>query len=375
MKLLFHAFPRAKPRGDADPAARGMSILQMILTHGMLCTPERFGVYADPQAERPEKRLASAQGRPYASIMQSRACFTLMDRHELFVANDGFGSHAGLFGPFAIGIDPVRARPLGICPVVYYYRHVNRGAGVRDGSDGDIAGLGMQIVSRLMEISNVFAILSRIEAAAHPTADWALSARMLDELDVGPKFEPLAMRRLAALDERAARRLLSYFDTDRVPAWNVVDFLQMLMSFYQTADSTLDGTPLAFFNQREWRLVHHERQGLGWIALGEQPSYRSPNSMQTAAARDELVSFLSRGRAGGDSDAEYLRHCWVLRSIDGLHFREFVREIVVPAECVADAHALLDRHEFAGPRPIVHAAYAARHEHVRRAVSVARRAA
>lgn len=367
MQLLFHAFPRVRhdrpvagqrvawlPHQEAE-LRHGFGVLEQILEHGILCTPERFGIYADPQSERAEKLASLRADAPYAAVTQSRACFTLMERHELVVATGSSPSHAQVFGPFAIGLDPVRCRTLGICPVSYTYRHVHGGARPGEVAGGTVAGLGSQIVSRLMEIATVFSVLSRIEARARPDERWALPTELLDEIDVGPKFEPLVEQRLRRLDQRSAAHLLEYFDTDRVAAWNIVDFVHLLLSLYQSADSTIDGTPLAFFNQREWRLVFHTRRGLEWIGVGTHPEYRDPAARRMHDRRQALRRFLASGAARRRADDAYLQGCWALHSVDGLHFRDFISEIVVPAGYVAAARELVRRHRFVSDPPVVHA--------------------
>lgn len=371
MKLLFHAFPRARHVRTGNVGAvewiphsteeleRGFLILGQILRHGILCTPERFAIYADPETERDLKAAAFKQGEPYTFITQSRACFTLMDRHELSqeISQSGVISspHYRIFGPFAIGIDPLPARSLGVCPVFYYYRHLHGAKDDRIASAAPIGGLGSQIVSRLMEIATVFSVLSRIEAIARPQSNGILSEEMLDEIGITPAYEPRVEHLLAQLSRRQAADLLQYFDTDRVAAWNIVDFVNMLLSFYQSADSTLDGTPLAFFNQREWRLVYHTRGGLNWIGLGDHPYYRDPNAFDMFAQRDELKEFLLSDLQSRKRDEDYFLNCWALNKADGLNFRDFIKEIVVPPAYVSRAEMLLHRYDFKGKPPAVYA--------------------
>ena len=76
-----------------------------------------------------------------------------------------------------------------------------------------------------------------------------------------PKYEEAVVSRINSLTARDAKKVFELFDTDRVIGWSLVDFLNMLLSLYQNADSTIDSEPLAFFFiKEEWRLIHHMRE-------------------------------------------------------------------------------------------------------------------
>jgi hypothetical protein len=358
---LFHAFPRPPHRTDAqgnivrerptDAGRRkGLEILRLILTHGLVCTPERFKLYPNYRTENPQKLPFLRANTHHDEIIQSRACFTLLDTPELTESHSTREeSHVDLFGEFAIGLDPLEARDLGILPTIYYYKH-----DMRDGSMPRTAGLGSQMVERLDEIRSVFSILSYIEAQAKAGIDKIAfpSAEKLSEIGINVRFQKDIEAALAKLTKPQAALVFRLFNTDRVPAWNLVDFIEIMLSLYQTTDSTLEDAPLNFFSQKEWRLVHHMMRGLKWFSLGNHPPERNPwwrefeNDIRTLKSFIGSVSKMPRSYM-----TWYLDHCWVLARTETLCFRDFVREIVVPDEFHQVVTELVESLPFLSKRP------------------------
>lgn len=357
---LFHAFPRPPHRKDAegkivrDPPTpadqrRALEVLRLILTHGLLCTPESFRLYPNYETENEEKLKFLQAKTHHDEIVQSRACFTLLNTLELTERHETRKeAHTDLFGEFAIGLDPLEARELGIAPTVYYYRN-DMGAGSRR-----TAGLGSQIVERLDEIRSVFSVLSYVEAQANAGIDNVAfpSAEKLREMGIHIKFQKDIEATLARLTTQEAALIFRLFNTDRVPAWNLVDFIEIMLSLYQTTDSTIEDAPLAFFHQREWRLVHHMMPGLIWFGLSNQSVGRDRWAHEFRNDRREIRSYLGSGSHRSESElAWYFDHCWVLAGTETRLFRDFVRQIVVPEEFCQAASDLVKSIPFESAPP------------------------
>ena len=366
---LFHAFRRPRHRKDQDgklirdpvtdaDREKSFEILQLILKYGLLCTPENFGLYPNYNTQNKQKKEFLKNKKPHEEFVQSRACFTLVDTRELSQAyklgkgdNNEYVTHTELFGEFAIGLDPVEARELGILPTVYYYRH-DLGHSLNP-----MAGLGWQIIERLDEARTVFSVLSYLESWDNKGPDDLSypSQERLKEMGILIRYQPEIEEELKKLKTREAKLIMRLFDTDRVPAWNLVDFIQILLSLYQCTDSTIQDAPLAFFQQREWRLVHHMNRHLRWFGLGNHKPYRNPRALEFAGEIKALKEFLE-GVGGKRSKAAtewFLSYCWVLAGTLNLNFRDYVREIVVPATYVERAQDLVNSLEFASKRPQV----------------------
>jgi len=69
------------------------------------------------------------------------------------------------------------------------------------------------------------------------------------------------------------RELFELFNTDREPALSLVGFIDMMLSLFQETDSYFDHSPLAFYQQREWRLIHHMRESAIWYCLGDSQAF------------------------------------------------------------------------------------------------------
>jgi len=367
---LFHAFPRPPHRTGAggrvvrespreEDRQKGFEILRLILTHGLLCTPEKFKLYPNYNTENTEKQKCLAANKHHDEIVQSRACFTLVDtlelskEYELFQGNPtSHLAHIDLFGEFAIGLDPIEARALGVMPTVYYYRHDISNPLTKT------AGLGSQVVERLDEIRSLFSILSYIEAKSNagPEDDMVFPPpETLKSMGIHVRYQDDIEAELANIKAKEAALVLRLFNTDRVPAWNLVDFVEIMLSLYQTTDSTIEDAPLAFFQQREWRLVHHMMEGLRWFGLGKHPSYQDPFAEDFVSAVQEIKNFVRRTSPTKREDhlAWFFNNCWVLVGTAERRFRDFVREIVVPESLRKQAKAVVDSLPFASTRPVI----------------------
>jgi hypothetical protein len=377
MEMLFHSFPRPSRAeitapGKAIPhetyakrVEQGFRILELILKHGMLCTPERFELFADSDSENLEKLQCYQHGVPYDTIMQSRACFTLLERAELtrrlpyeseYEEQPHMLSHIDMFGPITIGLSPIEARSFGIIPTIYYY-------GTRHDTFPNKAEphpFVWHIINRLDELRIVSAILGHVESIYHANHKPASGKRgqfpnrlMLEEMGVALKYERQAAKDLDLLSADVARDIYHLFDIDRVPAWNLHDCLSMLLSLYQTADSTLKKDPLAFFRQREWRLIHHMQSNHKWFCLGNRQQYVDYFSREFSSARKEMLDYLRSIFTTLDKDR--IKHFWILNSVDGRHFREFITEIIVPRAYISRARRLVSRFTFESRRPQIKA--------------------
>lgn len=367
---LFHAFPRPPHRKGAaggvvrdpptdDDRRKGLEILRLILTHGLLCTPEKFKLYPNYNTQNEEKRRCLSENRPHDEVVQSRACFTLVDTLELtkeYELSQGRtarrATHTDLFGEFAVGLDPVEARSLGVMPTVYYYRHDLGTLFSRT------AGLGTQIVERLDELRCLFSVLSYIEAKASPGGGddiVFLRTETLKKNGISVRYQKEIEAELMKLRGRDAELVFRLLNTDRVPAWNLVDFIEIMLSLYQTTDSTIEDAPLAFFQQREWRLAHHMMEGLRWFGLGDHPTSRNSLARLYRSAIQDIKSFLCRAYPHRDEAHLdwFINHCWVLAGTEELDFRDFVREIVVPESFYDEAKNILDGLPFPYGRPVI----------------------
>ncbi len=364
MTSFFHSFvrPRLRPEDrtnlDKDKEDRqAAAILESIFEFGIVCSPERLNIYSDRTTQNVEKQLRLKSGDPEYTLSQSRFCLTLCEASELYepeergirareAAPPGSGpddtmllqSHADLFGPWAIGFDPIASRRLGILPTIYFAPTDMFGQRVGHSS---APGLSVQMIQRLKETRELLVLLALIEADLK-VGEWSLpSLHMIDSLGYDLPFEVSVVSGIRALSAEQRRQIFQHFNIDRGPALDLVSHLEMMMGLFQETDSTLDGTPYAFYEQKEWRLIHHMRDGMVWYSLGRQPSFRDP----LAPFREEEVGRLrTLLQAQFEPRNEtYFESCWVLEAVDDQLVSNYVSMVIVPRRSRSLAAAVLDR--------------------------------
>ena len=272
--LVYHGFPRGLRRelGERQSNDIGVAQLEAIRQYGLLLTPEWFDIPENPLAAKREGEA------PTTRFLQTRASFTMVERDELTgPANCAeAASHIELFGDFVIGLKSSDARRLGAVPVLYTYDTFG-GAN----SDHDDINLTREILFNLRELRSVAIALARLEAKAANPERSALDAGMLDRLGYVLQGDPGIRRRIDAIDRRKADEVLQFLDTDRGPAWSLVDLLEITFNLFQIADfheSDRHGLRLenAYYKQREWRIVRLYNPRLRCQRLGSDPQ-RSPH--------------------------------------------------------------------------------------------------
>lgn len=248
-------------------------------------------------------------------------------------------SHADLFGPFSISFDPLVARRIGIIPTNYY--SPTDLAGRRFEANADATpGLNIQMMQRLKELRDVSIVLAMIESSLVVEGRELPSNAQLSALNLNLPFEGEVVNRIGNLSKEERLRVFQLFDIDRDSATSLVSFIEMMLSSYQETDSRFGGDELAFFQQREWRLIHHMRRGMIWYCLGKQPDFRDPVARHRASAINDIRRVL--GRADARSE-EYYRSCWLLESVNDKLVRDFISDIIVPRVAVDAVTRLVDK--------------------------------
>lgn len=272
-------------------------------------------------------------------------CFTLCEERELFQRfargyvppsfrseRPPLAAHADLFGSCSLGIDVPAARQIGILPTTYYSPVDAQGKRYR-ALDGQ-PGLHLQIIQKLKELRDLSVVLAIIERSLAVGDELLPTDEMLNALGLGLPYQPEIIKKAYNLPVEQRREVFELFNTDREPALSLVGFIEMMLSLFQETDSYIDGTPLAFYQQREWRLIHHMRKGALWYCLGPQPVFRNPLARSKLAAIRELRQVVD-DVGGVRRDDDYFSNCWVLEEIDGIPLRDFISSFIVPVRRLA----------------------------------------
>lgn len=338
-----------------DSNSVGMATLRSIFKYGLLCTPERLDVYASRGTENSEKKKLSREGKVEFSHSQSRLCFTLCEEYELYepkirgllpgekgpvAGGHDVLAHSDLFGPYAVSFDPVVSRRLGIVPTNYFAPSDVFGERFK-GTGTNVPGLGIQMIQRLKELRDLMIAIAMIEESVRIHGVTLPGRDVIDALGLTLPFEGQVSSRIKSLSYRNRLRIVELLDIDREVALNLVSFTEMMLSLFQETDSTIDGRILAFYQQREWRLIHHMRPGMVWYCLGHQPEFRNPLSNVRRGEIEAIRQALQSAAEGRDRSPDYFRHCWLLEAVDGSHVREYVSTVIVPANKIDEASGIV----------------------------------
>lgn len=314
--------------------------LAMMMEHGLLMTPENLVI---PKNERAKNHAA-----PKTEFRQTRACFTLVERDELLrvdkrrTRQGELQAHSNLFGRFAIGLDPIRARELGAVPAIYFYRDLPN------------TNLTQEMLFRLRELRSLAIALARLEAKAKILGRDTLDVAALDKVGHLLEGEPVVEKRIAEVGTQAARAAVDLLDTDRVPAWNLVDWINILLKFFQTADSHATSGSLAYYQQKEWRIVQLFGPHVQCYRLGSDRTLDGEYAISDSDWRQlrERLQYLNSDFFTDDR----LEGSALLTGTEDEPFFDFIEEILCPSTVASRVASLLEtarideryKREFAG---------------------------
>lgn len=295
--LLYHSFPKPSPEGIPRPPSDGVTQLKLMIEYGMLLTPECLHI--------------PLRDRKPVNFQQVRACFTLLRREELWTSKPTYGgaysqTHMERFGSFAIGIDPISARALGMGPVSYIYA-------APKGS----TNITIELLCNQWELRSLAIIMAAMEWEAdieghRPVPPAAIRALGYHSKEIRRKWKEI---KYASKD--SIREAASYLDIVRKSAWSLADTIDLGLCFYQTTDGR---DPLDNFQLREWRI----------------PQFRHDEAILVPLRRasGRLIDLRKRLRRFG-VDRKTLKKCMIFEGLRDGKFFSFVDEVICPT-CVAD---------------------------------------
>lgn len=342
---LYHCFPRPSlvSGGQGQSPVRvvqqgknsvGLEILESIICDGLVCTSEVLRAWTDPLRveQMGEKRELREITR------QTRACFTLCTADDLArpLANARFRDHSGrestrpashldLFGSFGIGLDPLHARRIGVMPAMYFYTV----SGTHD--DGPEA-----ILRRLAEARQALMALHMVEERSGrvriPWVHTEWHEERASSQELGFTVDKAGVRaRLSRLSSSDAASVFDLFDVDKRTSWQIVDKIDFILGLFQNTDSFIEDSPLAFYEQREWRLPYMSQMNLGWYSLGKHPRGRDPDRRHNNRGARRVRALLESAK-GRPLTEEEAKATWVLFEVDKAPFATLISEIVCPPD-------------------------------------------
>lgn len=350
--MLYHSFPRRSTEAQVkafgysstNEIEFGLEILESILRFGILLTPERLEIPRNPVSARvdPPGPL---------SIVQRRACFTLLRRDELLRLNvqgsdqeDGRRlGHTQTFGSFSIGVDPIEGRQLGIMPAFYYYKSKDFFSR-RGWMNTDLINFSpsSELLFRLAEIRALMVCIATFEALGAPDDRQVYRLGRMRSKGLKLHNERDVTRALLDLTPELAGVIHKCIDTDRVPAWNMIDWIDIILNMFQIADDKDRIGSLNYYQQREWRLPQYfsplvECYAVFTDLVRQQPRWICQENLVTL--REILM------RHSAEQKFKLFRdEIFLLSGTDQRPFRSFIREIVVPHSAADRCEELVVRH-------------------------------
>ncbi len=303
MANFYHSFPRRKREDNGDQTAKGLAILASILDLGFLLTPERLAW----GKEEPGQRTLESYAR--------RMCFTLLEEREL-------PDHSKLFGSFAIVLSVDSLLTLGGLPALYLPQR-------NDKADG-LSGLGTIYLTKLAEIERLLRGLAATEQAVlksdHPPRNlkFRISETGLEE-------------EINCTTANAAALLKCWTERNKISG--ATELYQAFMSFVELVypagnEQRMNVGQLGYYQQREWKIsgqLTYEGERLS------QP-LDQPEQDRLFAIDEEFfgkqLQFLSEARSVAD-------RCLVFKSLANRPVRDFIQEIIVPADALEETKNLL----------------------------------
>ena len=243
-------------------------------------------------------------------------------------------SHLDLFGPFAIALNPIDARRIGIMPTIYFYRLSHMySSGPED------------LLRRLSEVRQTLIALHIIEECSQTQDIPFRNTKSLKERTSSKSLglylnNPKAQLKLERLSRREARHFIDFLQFNRRTFWQLVDRIEYILGLFQDTDS--ENSPMDYYKQREWRLPLDFQANTVWYSLGNHPKIRNPKSEMFAGNVSQILDLYQTLRSG-ELSQEILNATWVLNLVDGKPFSQMIKEIICPSYCYNDVMNLVDK--------------------------------
>jgi hypothetical protein len=322
-RFFYHSFPR---RGRADPAEiqKGLAILELIQSFGLLLTPE-ITAWAHPHANGAPPRQMR--------IVQRRACFTELSVRSL-------PKHAEEFGHFALEFEIDTLKRLGALPVFYIPKW---------GEEGSANSLGQTLVVQAIDAMCVIDRIARVKGFIESTA----TSGSRQNFEFG--FDA---RKMFSLDISETQRAIEGVTYGVTPPEMLSLALEGMLNFFYPADAddTKINSSLKYYRQREWRIAGNiGMQGRDLMAPPSEPLiekllaldldfYRRPFPPEGVAPSNPSLARRSFG-------PRLVDWTYVYQGIDDRHIVGAARRVIVPRAAVDATKVVLSNHP--KPPPVI----------------------
>jgi hypothetical protein len=308
-RFFYHSFPR-RGASTADENDKGCKILEAIRDFGLLLTPQLIE-WNQPNVGRPPRAFP---------VLQKRVCFTELNPFEL-------PQHAQKFGHFALEFEIDTVRRLGAVPVFYVPQPTSEAA--RDGSALGTALLAIAMDSHV--VIGRMACLDQLFKGSAPVEEHF-------NFNVGFARSPDG-RGNYRLNRDEAKNFLAAIGHAVTPWDNLRDGALALLNFFHPTDNVKRDQALEYYREREWRIA------CGFRIRNSDGSDVDVLHAPTPSERERFLEidreFFERKLSRDTGTVETLNETLVHPGLNGERLIEMVRRVVVPAEAIDRAAAIL----------------------------------
>lgn len=297
-RFFYHSFPR-RGRDTAAEIDKGCMVLSLMRDAGLLLTPE-IVEWQYPHADASPPRIER--------ILQRRVCFTELAPREL-------PSHAREFGHFSLEFKVDIIRQLGGMPVFYVPRP-DKAAGTT------LEDLGSILVIQLMDARNLANHIAHLMNI--------FDTQQLPEHYIG---NPSNQGQFT-LNVAEAKKTLQAVMHGITPPSMLAGGINGILNLFYPADDLHHNQALAYYRQREWRVT-------GNLALHGKNIMRSPEQNEIAELQNIDADFFGKELNAPLGKVPLLNECLVYPRFGGKRMMELVNRVIVPAQAVENAKAIL----------------------------------
>ncbi|HXD31445.1 MAG TPA: hypothetical protein VN643_10035 [Pyrinomonadaceae bacterium] len=301
---LYHSFPR---RFTSKPAEirKAHDVLGCIIKFGLLLTPE---IVTWTDAMHHSREL------PDFSYIQLRTCFTQLKRPEL-------AKHAQVFGRYSIEWPVESARIFGCIPV--FYMPTSNETGTKT-----MANNAASLMHRLGELRHVLDQLAEI-------------AEMNEE---DPDAELTKHGERIGCNIRGAQSLIRSVFARCLSPGELALHLHALMGHFYPCDDEFRRGPMAYYQQREWRLVGMFRSR----AHKKTRVMSVPRELKKKLLKLDK-EFFGRTLTCGPYTFRTVDGSGVFKMAFGKHVLSYASRIICPDDQIAVVKRTLDRAKISVP--------------------------
>jgi hypothetical protein len=300
-RFFYHNFPR-RGGGTNREVEIGCKMLAL-MCNGLVLTPEVVK-WEYPHADGAPPRKMEVQ--------QKRVCFTELSPAEL-------PRHADEFGHFALEFEIDVLKGLGAIPVFYIPRQVSGGDEVT--SLGSI--LVIQIIDAMILAMRLAGVKKNLDNAPFATGEFPCTFGFTET-----KLQTFN------LDAAEARKFIQAFTYSLTPPDMLENSLAALLSFFYPADDIERNKTLAYYRQREWRIV-------GNIAVRGEELMRRPRTEFVERLLEIDPEFFGR-EFPPSSGRRLADDIYVFPGIGEKRIIEMARRIIVPDAAVERAKSIVE---------------------------------